>query len=95
MYHNDGKLTDKLANLKFDRVSHPPESSDLSPCDFWPFGMLKHKIKDRVFRTAEQIIAAFHRVWDELTLDDLQSVFFNRIEQFEWAREYGGEYCTN
>jgi hypothetical protein len=28
-------------------------------------------------------------------LDDLQSVFFNRIEQFEWAREYGGEYCTN
>jgi hypothetical protein len=28
-------------------------------------------------------------VWDELTLEDLQSVFFNWIEQFEWVSEHG------
>jgi hypothetical protein len=45
--------------------------------------MLKQKIKDRVFQTVEEIIIAVDRVWDELTLEDLQSVFFNWIERFE------------
>jgi histone-lysine N-methyltransferase SETMAR len=81
MCHNDRKVTDELANLKFDRVPHPPYSPDLSPCDFWPFEMLKQKIRDQVFQTVEEIMTAVHRVCNELTLDDLQSVFFNWIEQ--------------
>jgi hypothetical protein len=75
--HNGRKVTDELAHLKLDRIPHLPYSPDLSPCDFWLFGMLKQKIKDRVFQTVEKIMIAVHRVWDELTLDDLQSVFFN------------------
>jgi hypothetical protein len=71
------QVTEELANLKFDRVPHPPYSPDLSPCDFWLFGILKQKIKDRVFQMIEKLMTAFHRVWDELTLEDLQSVFFN------------------
>jgi hypothetical protein len=34
MGRNGRKLTDELDNLKLDRVSHPPYSPDLSPCDF-------------------------------------------------------------
>jgi hypothetical protein len=62
--HNDRKVTDELANLKFDRVPHSHYSPDLSPCDCWPVGMLKQKIKDRVFQMVEDIMTAFHRVSD-------------------------------
>jgi hypothetical protein len=82
MCHNGYKVTDELPNLKLDRVPHPPYSQDLSLCDFWLFVMLKQKIKDRVFQMVEEIMIAVHKVWDELTLDDLQSVFFNWIERF-------------
>jgi histone-lysine N-methyltransferase SETMAR len=41
MCHNCRKVTDKLEVLRPDRVHHSPYSPDLSPCDFWLFGMLK------------------------------------------------------
>jgi hypothetical protein len=50
--------------------------------------MLKQKIKDRVFQTAE-------KVWDERALEDLQSVFFNWIERFEQVIEHDEEDYTN
>jgi histone-lysine N-methyltransferase SETMAR len=93
--HNGRKVTDELANLKLNRVPHPPYSPDLSPCDFWLFKILKLKIKDGVFQRAEEIKIAVYRVWDELILNDLQSVFFNCIERLEWVSEHGGEYYTN
>jgi hypothetical protein len=36
-----------------------------------------------MFQVVEEIMTAVHRVWDELALEDMQSVFFNRIERFE------------
>jgi hypothetical protein len=86
--HNGRKVTDELTNLKLDRVPHPPHSPELNPCDFWLFGILKQKTKDLVFQTVEEIIITFHRVWHELTLNDLQSVFFNWIERFEWFNKH-------
>jgi hypothetical protein len=83
MYYNGRKVTDVFDNLKPGRVPHPLYSTDLSPCDFWRCEILKHKIKDRVFQMVEEIMTAVHRVWDELTLDDLQFVFFSWIEGLE------------
>jgi hypothetical protein len=34
---------------------------------------------------------AFRWVWDELTLEDLHSAFFNWIERFEWIIEHKGK----
>jgi hypothetical protein len=78
-------VTEELGRLKLDRVPHPPYSPDLSPCNFWLFGMLKDKIKDRLFRTIEEIITALHRVWSEVTLDDSQSVFFNCMARLDMS----------
>jgi hypothetical protein len=41
------------------------------------------------------MMTAVHRVWDELTLDDLQTIFFNWIERLKWVSEHRGEYYTN
>jgi hypothetical protein len=51
MWHNGRKVSDQFDNLKLDPVPDPRYSADLSPCDFWLFGMLNQKIKDRVFQT--------------------------------------------
>jgi hypothetical protein len=77
MCNNGCKVTDELENLNLVRVAHPPDSRDLSPCDFWLFGMLKQKIQDRVFDTTEEILMAIRKVWSEVTFEDLQSVFFD------------------
>jgi hypothetical protein len=88
MYENGSKVTDEFAHLKLNRVLHAPYSPDLNTCDFLPYGMSRQNIRDPVFRTVEETIATFQRVWAELFLDDLQSVFFNSIERYEWISEY-------
>jgi histone-lysine N-methyltransferase SETMAR len=95
MCHNGRKVTDELENLKLDRVAHPPYSRDLSPCDFWPLGIFKQKIQDRVFDTTEEILMAIRNVWNEVTFEDLQSVFFDWIQRFEYVIEHQGEYYVS
>jgi hypothetical protein len=56
------KMTNELNNLKLDRAPHPPDSPDLSPCDFWLFGILKQKIKNRMFRCILAISQGMERV---------------------------------
>jgi hypothetical protein len=73
MCHNGRKVTDELDNLKLDRVPRPLYSPDMSPRDFWLFGILKQKSRIRYFDS----FSLFHRVWDELTLEDMLSIFFN------------------
>jgi hypothetical protein len=95
MSHNGRKVTDELEVLKLDRVPYLLYSPDVSPRDFWLFGMLKQDIKDRVFQTIEEILDAIRHVWRDVTLERLQSVFFDWIEQFEYVIEHDGEYYVN
>jgi hypothetical protein len=88
MYHNGRKVIDELENLKLDRVAHPPYSRKLSPCDFWLFGMLKQKTQDRVFGTTEEILMAIRNAWNEVTFEDLQSVFFDSIQRVQYVIEH-------
>jgi hypothetical protein len=37
----------------------------------------------------------FHEVWSQVTSEDLQSVFLNWTEQFEYVIEHDGEYYLN
>jgi hypothetical protein len=92
MCHSGHNVTDEFDNLKLDCVPHPPYSPDPSPCDFWLFEMLKRKIKDQVFQVVEETMTAVHKVWDELTLEDLQSILFNWIERLEWVIEHEEKY---
>jgi hypothetical protein len=95
MCHNGRKVADEFDDLKLDRVPHLPYSPDLSPCDFWLFGMLKHQIKDRSFRATEEILSAIRDLWNEVTSDQLQSAFFNWMRRLEYVIEHEGEYYIN
>jgi hypothetical protein len=45
--------------------------------------MLKHKMKDWSFQTIEEILDAVTRILKDLTFDNLQSIFFNRMEHLD------------
>jgi transposase len=77
MSHNDAKITEKLEKRHIARAPYPPYSPDLSPCDFWVFGILKQKMKERVFQSEEQNLAAITESWNELTFKNIQEVFHN------------------
>jgi histone-lysine N-methyltransferase SETMAR len=69
-----------MATAEFDRrrlgrAEHPPYSPDLSPCDFWLFGTLKEKLKDRQLHGVQSLHQAITDLWDEPTFEDAQGVF--------------------
>jgi hypothetical protein len=73
--HEGGKIQGKFDMKGLVRAPRPPYSPDLSPCDFWFFGMAKGKMKDREFHAIQDIHRRLTEIWNDLTFEDLQSVF--------------------
>jgi transposase len=92
MCHNGAKITEKLENRRITRAPHPPYSPHFSPCEFWFFGILKQKMKERVFQSEEQILAAVTESWNQLTFEDIQRVFHNWMERLIWVITNSGPY---
>jgi hypothetical protein len=90
--HNRAKITSEFQKHHLARMMHPPSSPDISPCDFWLFGMLKGIRKDQEFVSSEEIEVAIADLWNGLTFDDVQSVFRNWMSRLTWVIENGGEY---
>jgi hypothetical protein len=57
--------------------------------------MLKQKMKDREFSGVEEMMNAVQEIWREVTLERLQSVFFNWIERLEYVIAHDWEYYIN
>jgi hypothetical protein len=92
--HNESKVVLKFDKHHITGLLHPPYSPDLSPCDFWLFGMLKGILKDQEFHSRDEIEEAITMAWNDLTSDKVQSVFHNWMNRLRWVTEYGGEYMT-
>jgi hypothetical protein len=75
MCNNGNKISEKLAKRSIERAPHPPYSPDISPCDFWLFGMLQHKMRDREFQSEQAILSAVVKMWNDLTFADVQCAF--------------------
>jgi hypothetical protein len=91
MCHHGAEITEKHRKKHIARAPHSPSSPDLSPCDFWLFEFLKEKMKDRVLRSEEQILAAIAKNWNELTFEDIQRVFQNWMDGQIWLISNSGE----
>jgi hypothetical protein len=85
MCHNARKITEEISDAKLERLPHPAHSPDLSPCDFWLFGMLKEKIKYRAFQMVEESLEAVTLIWNAVPFESLQSVLVNWMELLEWG----------
>jgi hypothetical protein len=49
-------------------------------------------MKERVFQSEEQILAAITESCNELTFEDIQRVFHNWMERLIWVIANSGEY---
>jgi hypothetical protein len=83
-----------LKNMRRDvaRALHPLYSPDHSPRDLWLFGILKQEMKERVFESEEQILAAITKSWNKPTFEDIQRVSHNWMERLIWVIADSGEY---
>jgi hypothetical protein len=80
MFHNGTKVTNALDKVNVIRIHHSVYSSDLNLCDFWLFGMLKHRMTDRQLQSPEEILDAVTELWDEVTFEEWQNIFLTWIE---------------
>jgi len=84
--------TEKLRELGFELLSHPPYSPDLAPCDFFLFSNLKIWLRRKKFSSNEEVIAAVDAYFDGLET----SYFFEEIKKLEhrWTKcvELQGNY---
>jgi hypothetical protein len=94
MCHNESKVMSKLDKHHNARLSDPPYSPDLNPYHFWLFGMLKGILKDREFHSHDEIEEVTMMAWNDLTFDEVHSVFHNWMNRFRWVIENRGEYIT-
>jgi hypothetical protein len=79
--HNDIIETARFDRRRLGRAEHLPYSTDLSPCDFWFFGFLKEKLKDRQIRGVQSFHPSITHLWDEPTFEDIQTVFLERMNR--------------
>jgi hypothetical protein len=70
-----------LTPLKILRALHPPDSSGISPYDFWIFGDFKGKLRDRHLQDLADIITAFQELWDRITFEEPQMIFESWIDR--------------
>jgi hypothetical protein len=92
MCQNGAKITSEFQKHHLARMPHPTDSPEISPCDFWLFGMLKGILNVREFVSSEEIEVAIADMWNDLTSDDVQSIFRNWMSRLTWVIENGGEY---
>jgi hypothetical protein len=95
MCHNRNKVSEKLAKRSIERAPHPPYSPDTSPCDFWLFDILKHKMKDREFQSQQAILSPVAKMRNDLTLADIQRVLQEWMERLAWAVANNGKDYPN
>jgi hypothetical protein len=94
MCHNSTKVTNTLDKASIIRAPHRDDSSNVSLCRFWLFGMSKHRITARQPQGLKQLDALTER-WDEVTFQELQNIFLTWVGRLQWIIQNGGESFIN
>jgi hypothetical protein len=92
MWHNGHRIVDELRRLKILRAPHPPYSLGTSPCDCRIFGDFKRKLKNGDLQRPEEILTPFQELWDNITLEELQTGFESWHDRLRWIIEHDEEY---
>ena len=86
--YNSIFVTDYLTKMGIKTVPQLPYSTDLGPCDFRLFPMLR----DCRYETIEEMKEAVTRVIDTLTHEDFHGALQKLLERYNKCIEAGGDY---
>jgi hypothetical protein len=95
MCRNGHKVSRKFDQGSIERAPRSPYSRDISPCDFWLFGMLKRQMKDRESQSRQEIAQTITKSWDDVTFAEVQNVLWEWIERPTWVGGNNGEDYRN
>jgi hypothetical protein len=95
MCHNARRTSLELEHDKIERAPHPAYTPDTSPCNFWLFGFLKEKLKEQELSTSDEINEKITTIWNDVTFEELQSVFSEWIQRVTWVIEHRGTITMN
>lgn len=77
--HKSKKTMDKINELGFELLPHPPYSPDLAPSDYYLFSQLKKMLRGKRFRSDEEVIAESESYFEGLDA----SAYKTGIEKLE------------
>jgi transposase len=83
--HNSRKNEAALTATKACRIPAPAYSPDLSPNDFFLFGMLKERMSGISYSSPDELISAVSELITSLPKDQLVSIYKNWISRFNWV----------
>ena len=87
IHHDNGKLhvhkdvTDYLESNGLTIIPHPPNSPDLSPCDFWLFDLIKNNLNDQ--DDAESLHNAVIDFMKSISREEYKKTFAKWIERMQ------------
>ncbi|CAF1677290.1 unnamed protein product, partial [Adineta ricciae] len=96
LHHDNGKphvhkcVSDYLQSEGIETIPHPPNSPDLSPCDFWLFDLIKRNLSDQSDPQSLQ-----HAVTDlmySLSAQEYRKTFDKWIERMQLCVDNQGHY---
>lgn len=86
--HKD--VSDYLESEGLTIIPHPPNSPDLSPCDFWLFDLIKDNLNDQ--DDSESLHGAVTDFMDSLNRDEYKKTFEKWIQRMQLCVDNHGDY---
>lgn len=82
----------KMAQLQFIQLPQPPYSPDVSPNDFFLYGMLKEQLKGRSHETYDDLMKSLHQILAKIPKNTWRAVYEEWISRLDQVIASGGEY---
>lgn len=90
--HTAKKTVEKIKDLKFELVSHPPYSPDLAPSDYFLFKNLKNELRGQKFESENETMTALNQFFDSKSADWYKSGLDALKSRLERCIDLRGEY---
>ena len=90
--HVSKVATQKLADLKWQMVPHPPYSPDLAPTDYHLFRSMTHFLDGKKFEDQEDVKSAISDYFESLDHEFFQRGILSLGERWNKVIENGGSY---
>jgi histone-lysine N-methyltransferase SETMAR len=83
---------DFLQQSSLVRIPHPPYSPDISPCDFFLFGYIKHLLTNVTFADEDSLEKYILSLAGQIPKSKYLDVFNHWIDRLDYVIESGGKY---
>lgn len=90
--HSAVLTQDKLRNIGFTVLPHPPYSPDLAPSDFYLFSPMKSSLKGQNFSSVEETMQIINEWFDAKPRDFFHEAFAKLPGRWNKCINHGGEY---